>query len=80
MTETRRLSSLRRRESGSVVKVSTDDSLLRTGLYEQGFTEGTDVEVLEIGAIGGTPMSIRVGRAIVALRRREADAIEVTAA
>ena len=78
MTETRRLSSLRRRESGSVIAVTTDDTLLREGLYEQGFTEGTDIEVLEVGALGGTPMSIRVGRAIVALRRREADAVEVS--
>lgn len=78
MNQSCRLPQLSRRQSGRITAIHTEDDVLRNGLFEQGFTEGTEVEVLERGALGGTPLSIRVGRAIVALRRREAEAVEVT--
>lgn len=77
MTNICRLSRLKRHQSGPVLSLRTDDSVLRNGLEEQGFLEGTEVEVLERGLFGGTPIAVRVGRAIVALRAKEAEAVEV---
>ena len=44
-------------------------------LIEMGFLEGAEVEVMHEGPFGRDPIAIRVGRATVALRRRDAMAI-----
>ncbi len=41
-------------------------------LREIGFAEGDEVELLQTGVLGGTPMSFRLNRTIIALRRAEA--------
>ena len=53
---------------------------LERRLIELGFVEGADVEVLHEGLFGSDPIAIRVAHATVALRRREAMSILVTAA
>jgi ferrous iron transport protein A len=43
-----------------------------------GFDEGVTVEPLHLGPFGRDPMAIRVGRMMVAIRRKHAGAIRVT--
>jgi len=50
---------------------------LERRLLELGFVEGASVEVLHEGAFGRDPMAIRLDDMRVALRRREASAIEI---
>ena len=68
------LADLRPGQGGHVASLDAGGAL-RDGLTEAGFTDGADVEVLRRGLIGGTPLSVRVGRAVVALRREEAAAV-----
>jgi Fe2+ transport system protein FeoA len=77
MKNTHRLDSWPRSRPARVTGLQTDDQDLLEGLQEQGFLVGAVVEVLEKGMFGGTPISVRVGRAIVAVRAREAQAVEV---
>lgn len=53
---------------------------LERRLLELGFVEGADVELLHQGLFGGDPIAVRVAHTTVALRRREAMSILVTAA
>jgi ferrous iron transport protein A len=47
-------------------------------LIELGFVEGARVQILHEGFFGRDPIAVRVNGATVALRRREAMAIQVT--
>ncbi|WOI52496.1 FeoA family protein [Parvularcula sp. LCG005] len=71
------LHQLRRGETGRIATINEDDDALIADLADAGFHVGEVIELLERGAIGGTPLAVRVGRAIVAVRRREATAIMV---
>lgn len=53
---------------------------LEKRLIELEFIEGALVEVLHQGPFGGDPIAVRVNGVTIALRRREAMAILVTAA
>ncbi len=46
-------------------------------LREIGFAEGDEVEILHRGLIGGSPLSVRLNRCIIALRKTEASQIQV---
>jgi ferrous iron transport protein A len=52
-------------------------SELEQRLLELGFTEGALIEILHEGFFGRDPIAVRVNDATVALRRREAMAIQV---
>jgi ferrous iron transport protein A len=52
---------------------------LERRLIELGFVEGADVELLHQGLFGRDPIAVRVADTTVALRRREAMVILVTA-
>ncbi|WP_421994080.1 FeoA family protein [Reyranella sp.] len=52
---------------------------LERRLIELGFVEGAAVELLHQGLFGGDPIAVRVADTTIALRRREAMAIKVTA-
>jgi ferrous iron transport protein A len=52
---------------------------LENRLIEMGFIEGAHVEILHEGAFGNDPIAVRVDNATVAIRRREAMSIKVTA-
>lgn len=52
---------------------------LERRLLELGFVEGASVELLHQGLLGGDPIAVRVAHATIALRRREAMAIMVSA-
>ena len=55
---------------------SKDGSLTEQRLLEIGFEEGKKVEVVHFGLFGD-PMAVRVDRQTIALRRREANLVEV---
>ena len=46
-------------------------------LYEMGFDEGVDVEVLHRGPVGGDPIAVRVGNMVLAMRRAQARLVSV---
>ncbi len=46
-------------------------------LLEMGFLEGAQVEVVHQAPFGGDPIAVRVRGTLIALRRNEANAIEV---
>ena len=71
------LNSLSLGQMGRVAGFSSEDTELETKLREIGFAEGDEVELLHRGPIGGTPVSVRLARTIIALRRQEAAAILV---
>ncbi len=48
-------------------------------LREMGFDEGVDVEVLHRAAFGADPIAVRVGTNIVAMRKRFAALVKVSA-
>lgn len=52
---------------------------LERRLIELGFVEGADVELLHEGLFGGDPIAVRVAQSTIALRRREAMAVMVSA-
>ena len=52
---------------------------LERRLIELGFVEGAAVELLHEGLFGGDPIAVRVAATTIALRRREAMAVMVSA-
>ncbi len=52
---------------------------IESRLIELGFVEGAEVAVLHEGPIGRDPIAVRVNGTTIALRRREAMSILVTA-
>ncbi|MCQ8183934.1 FeoA family protein [Parvularcula maris] len=53
------------------------DEALTAQLQEQGFATGETVEVQSRGLFGGSPLAVRLGRTVIALRKSEADALMV---
>ncbi len=67
---------------GAVARVSgfsSDETsqLVISKLREIGFAEGDEVELLHTGLFGGTPLSYRLNRTMIALRKGEASLIEI---
>ena len=52
---------------------------LERRLLEIGLVEGATVEIVHEGLIGRDPIAVRINETMVALRRREATAIQVEA-
>lgn len=68
---------LKQGEKANITRLLADDVRLEAELREIGFAEGDEVEVLARGAFGGSPVSVRLNRTIIALRGNEAAAVEV---
>lgn len=72
---------LDRLKKGAVARVcgfaeeASPDIVLR--LREIGFAEGDEVELLARGPIGGAPLSVRLNRTVIALRKGEAALVRV---
>jgi len=61
----------------SVGAVRDCDPALARRLLEMGLLEGSRVEVLHQAPFGGDPVAVRVRGTLIALRRNEANLIEV---
>ncbi len=62
---------------GHVVGFAAGSDTLVAKLREIGFAEGDEVELLARGWLGGAPLSIRLNRTVIALRKTEAALIRV---
>ena len=78
MAETLTLQLLKRGETGIITGFVENDAIREEELREIGFAEGDEVQVLEFGTFGGTPISVRLNRTIIAVRANEARSIEVS--
>ena len=74
-----RLGELRKGDKARIVKVGSSDLAceMTARLLEMGLLEGSCVEVLHEAPFGGDPVAVRVRGALIALRRCEANMIEV---
>lgn len=71
------LGSLKKGERGRIVGfLSEGDDLIRR-LLEMGLIEGSEVELLHEAPFGRDPVAVRVRGALIALRRSEANLVEV---
>jgi len=71
----RTLGRLQPGDRGQVVAVGHSPEMDR--LMELGFLEGESIEVLHQAPLGADPIAVRVRGSTIALRRAEADAVEV---
>jgi ferrous iron transport protein A len=72
--------------SGRIDAIRVDEEVhgrhaneIESRLIELGFVEGAEVRILHEGPIGRDPIAVRINGTTIALRRREAMAILVTA-
>jgi ferrous iron transport protein A len=70
------LAELGRGKTAEVVGFSGEASM-ETLLREIGFAEHDQVEILGTGPLGGSPLSVRLNRTVIALRKDEAACIEI---
>jgi len=79
-----RLSELKVKQSAIVTKVNSDlendghADLIASRLETLGFVPGTRIRVITKGVFGGDPILIQVGFTRFALRKIEADRIEIS--
>lgn len=75
------LSQARRGRRGTIMAVARhvgrQDPEMERRLLEMGFVEGAQIEVLHEGPFGGDPMVVRLDDMRVALRRAEADLVQI---
>jgi ferrous iron transport protein A len=62
---------------GRVAGFTGADQKLVAKLREIGFAEGDEVELLAVGWLGGAPLSVRLNRTVIALRKGEAALVQV---
>jgi ferrous iron transport protein A len=63
--------------AGRVAGFGEGDEKLIAKLREIGFAEGDEVELLARGWLGGAPLSFRLTRTVIALRKSEAALVRV---
>lgn len=77
MVDMTKLSDLTIGVRAQILSISNEDSALEAKLRELGIAESDEVEVLEFGLIGKTPILVRLNRTMLALRREEAATISI---
>lgn len=71
------LGKLSKGAKAQIIGLSEQDPVIAAKLREIGFAEGDEVEIMHFGPFGGTPICIRLNGTLIALRRKEAGAIQV---
>lgn len=75
------LADMKKGDEGVVARVRGSDgeeeSAIRTRLIELGFVPGERIRVVAQSIFGGMPLAIRLGSSTFALRRHEAEFIEI---
>ncbi|MGK5089617.1 FeoA family protein [Bdellovibrionota bacterium FG-2] len=76
---TKKMGELKKGEKGRITNVffSDDNADIIRRLLEMGFLEGSDVEILHEAPFSLDPIAVRVRGAVLALRRSEANLVEV---
>ena len=72
-----KLGEMKKGQAGRIIIVRDDADGFSRRLMEIGLLEGSEVEVVHEAPFGGDPMAVRVRGALIALRRLEANQIEV---
>lgn len=72
-----KLGELKKGERVRIVSVRAASDSMTERLLEMGLLEGSLVELVHEAPFGGDPIAVRVRGALIALRRAEANAIEV---
>ena len=73
-----KLTSLRRGAHARIAHINATDALARK-LLEMGIEEGMELTLLHEGPIRRDPLAIRLNDRVIALRRRDAEVIQVEA-
>ena len=73
----RRLGDLKKNQSGHIISVAKDHTEMARRLLQMGFLEGSMVGMIHEAPFGGDPIAVRIRGALVALRRAEANLVEV---
>ncbi|MGD9542237.1 MAG: ferrous iron transport protein A [Parvularculaceae bacterium] len=71
------LDRLEKSRRARVLGLSCADAALEAKLREVGFAEDDEVEVMHFGPLGGKPICVRLNQTLIALRRNEAEGIDV---
>lgn len=77
MTAAATLNQLKPGQVGRIARLTASDPVLLAKLREIGFSEGDEVELITFGPFGGQPIAVRLNRTLIALRKAEAEAIEI---
>ena len=72
-----RLGDLKKGNQAFITRVASSDEALLLRLLEMGLLEGTPIEIAHEAPFGKDPIAVRVRGTLIALRRSEADQIEV---
>jgi ferrous iron transport protein A len=72
-----RMDSMPKGRIGRVAGFGQGDATMIAKLREIGFAEGDEVELMAKGWLGGAPLSFRLNRTVIALRKAEAALILV---
>jgi len=69
--------------AGTITGFASDDKNIESALVEQlremGFSEGLDIAILHQNPFGKDPIAVRVDSMTIALRRQQANLVQVTA-
>lgn len=73
------LSRLPRGQKALITAIDPDHSGgdIHLRLHEMGFDEGIPIEVIHQGPFGGDPLAVSVDGVVIAIRRSEADRVQV---
>ncbi len=80
MTATQSLDRLGMGRAARITGFAAGHDELVAKLREIGFAEGDEVEILARGWLGGAPLSVRLNRTVIALRKGEAALVTVESA
>lgn len=71
-----KLGKLEKGQAGRILRVDGEGDVVRR-LLEMGLLEGSQVELVHEAPFGGDPVAVRVRGALIALRRDEANLVDV---
>ena len=82
MSDSKRLGELSPGQRGTITRVglqteTAQSTEITQRLLEMGLLEGSDVELVYQAPFGGDPIAVRVRGALIALRRNEANQVEM---
>ena len=77
MTSKKFLSELNEGENCKMIEIADADESLRKRMMHLGFLAGQKIEVVLKNSSNNSPLTVRVRGTLIALRREEADSIQI---